>query len=85
MVVFVSNDTDLTPALAAIREDFGEKLKIGVIIPVRKGDSGRPANARLSLYADWTRKYITPEELLAAQLPSLIPTGKKPINKPGYW
>jgi len=85
VVVFVSNDTDLTPALAAIREDFGEKLKIGVIIPVRKGDSGRPANARLSLYADWTRKYITPEELLAAQLPSLIPTGKKPINKPGYW
>ncbi len=84
-IVFVSNDTDLSPALKAIREDFGNAVKIGVIIPIRKQTTGRPPNAKLSNYADWTRKYITSDELEASQLAELVPTRKKPIKKPEYW
>ena len=83
-IVFVTNDTDIEPALAAIREDFKDNIQIGVIIPVRK-DSGRPANRRLSNYANWTRKYITDDELASSQLPERIATRKKPITKPEYW
>lgn len=84
-VVLVTNDTDLVPALAAVREDFTDQLAIGVIIPRRKGDDGRPANNQLSRYADWTRQYITDLELSASQLPERLPTRKKPIKKPDYW
>lgn len=84
-IVFVSNDTDLSPALQAIRDDFGGDVKIGVIIPIRNTTTGRPANTKLSVHADWTRKYITEEELADSQLPHLIPTLKKPIRKPDYW
>lgn len=84
-VVFVSNDTDIAPALAAIREDFGSSVNIGVIIPVRKVSGGRPGNQQLSNHADWTRKYITDEELANSQLPDNIPTRKKTITKPEYW
>ncbi|WP_347332868.1 NYN domain-containing protein [Marinimicrobium locisalis] len=84
-LVFVSNDTDLAPALAAIREDFADSLQLGVIIPVRKLAGGRPGNQQLSQYADWTRRYITDDELAGCQLPQKIPTKKKPIIKPTYW
>ncbi len=84
-LVFVSNDTDLAPALAAIKEDLGDTIKLGVIIPTRKNANGRPGNQQLSKYADWTRKYITNEELAESQLPQKIPTKKKPILKPKYW
>ncbi len=84
-LVFVSNDTDLAPALAALREDFGDSLQIGVIIPIRKTTNGRPGNAELSKHADWTRRYITDEELAKSQLPDKVPTKKKPIIKPEYW
>jgi uncharacterized LabA/DUF88 family protein len=84
-LVFVSNDTDLAPALTAIREDFGSSVSIGVIIPVRKNTSGRPGNQQLSSSANWTRKYITNEELASCHLPTIIPTKRKPILKPGYW
>lgn len=87
-LVFVSNDTDLEPALKAIREDFGRAHKIGVVIPIRKSKKGeyhRPPNKRLSEHADWTRNYITDEELCICQLPEKISTKKKPILKPNYW
>ncbi|MCH8493424.1 MAG: NYN domain-containing protein [Idiomarina sp.] len=84
-IVFVSNDTDIFPALEAIREDFDGAVKIGVIIPIRQHENSRPPNAKLSNYADWTRKYITEAELAASQLPEIIPTKKKPIRKPEYW
>lgn len=83
-LVFVSNDTDLAPALRALREDFGELIKIGVVIPVAK-DSQRPNNKQLSQYADWTRQYILENELATCQLPAKIATHKKPILKPLYW
>lgn len=82
--VFVSNDTDLAPALLAMREDFGQSLRIGVIIPVRSTNL-RPGNQQLSKHANWTRHHITDAELSASQLPDKVPTNKKPILKPEYW
>ncbi|MDD2817108.1 MAG: NYN domain-containing protein [Thiotrichaceae bacterium] len=82
-LVFVSNDTDLVPALAAIREDYPD-TKIGVIIPIRE-NSARPNNKQLSQYADWTRNHIKDSELSASHLPDKVPTHKKPIRKPDYW
>ena len=87
-IVLVSNDTDLEPALEAIREDKGNSVQIGVIIPIEKQTQGkrhRPANQRLSQYADWTRHHILDDELASSQLPLKIPTNKKPIIKPNYW
>jgi len=87
-LVFVTNDSDLAPALSAIREDFDGRIEIGVIFPIRKSAGEkvhRPANQQLSQYADWTRKHITSDELARAHLPEKIPTNKKPIIKPEYW
>jgi len=83
--VFVSNDTDLSPALAAIREDFGSAIQIGVILPIRESRNHRPGNQQLSKHANWTRRHITDFELANSQLPEQIPTKKKPIKKPDYW
>lgn len=88
-VIFVTNDTDQEPTLKALRHDFPE-LKIGIVLPIKKQNSGsvtraRPGNNRLSIYADWTRAYIRDEELKQSQLPSVIPTHKKAIKKPDYW
>lgn len=87
-IVIVSNDTDLEPALQTVREDFGERIDVGVVIPVPKAGHGkhrRPANARLSQYANWTRQHILSDELSGSQLPNPITTRKKPIVKPDYW
>ncbi len=87
-LVFVTNDSDLAPVMSAIREDFDEKIELGVVIPVRKpkkGEPHRPGNKQLSEYANWTRRYITDDELTHSSLPEKIPTHKKPIVKPEYW
>ncbi|HNG61997.1 MAG TPA: NYN domain-containing protein, partial [Cellvibrionaceae bacterium] len=87
-LVFVTNDTDQEPTLKQIQEDFADRIKIGVVLPIsepRDESAARPGNRRLSVFADWTRKHIKMDELLQAQLPSVIPTGKKPIRKPVYW
>ncbi|MEZ4711674.1 MAG: NYN domain-containing protein [Caldilineaceae bacterium] len=87
-VVVVSNDTDLAPAIKLLREDAGDRVQIGIVLPVSKylpGTPHRPPNMQLSQYAHWTRRYILEEELQNSQLPSLIPTRKKPIHKPDYW
>ncbi len=85
--VLVSNDSDLVPALEFIQEDFTDKY-IGVVMPriqkVGERDN-RPYNVKLSNLADWTRGYITEEELGLFQLPDLVPTKRKPIIKPNYW
>lgn len=82
--IFVSSDTDLAPALQAIREDCGDDIQIGVIIPIRATNQ-RPGNQTLSNLANWTRSHITDTELTDSQLPELVPTMKKPIKKPVYW
>src|SRR5690606_9861319 len=51
-IVFVSNDTDLVPALEAIRDDFDGRIRIGTVMPIRKSvaqaKEGRKANVRLA-------------------------------------
>jgi hypothetical protein len=57
-------------------------LTIGLIVPLRKsGISDREVNKKLSDLADWTRKYLTNEELSESHLPEKIST----ILKPNYW
>jgi len=86
-VVVVSNDTDLEPVLHMLRLDMGKAVNIGIVLPrpELKMGTGRPSNVRLSRYADWTRHHIRDAELAGSQLPTTIPTGKKPIRKPSYW
>ncbi|MGV7207855.1 NYN domain-containing protein [Oxalobacteraceae bacterium A2-2] len=87
-IVLVSNDSDAEPALAAVREDF-PGVVIGLVSPVRPPEAGEKAKRRLSgslaKYADWIVPYLSDEQLLAAQLPSLVLTRKKPIVKPRHW
>eukprot|EP01132_Coremiostelium_polycephalum_P020234 gene20234-24046_t len=82
-LVLVSADTDMTPALRALREDFPE-LNLGVILPHREGIQ-RAVPGSLKQYATWMRHVVKNVELAQHQLPSRIPTRKKPIDKPDYW
>lgn len=80
-IVYVTNDTDLVPALEKIKS-IG-RIKIGLVIPT--ADKVRRPNAELSKLADWTRQSITLEELSASQLPRTITGGRKPVAKPDSW
>lgn len=82
-IVLVSGDTDMTPALKAIREDFPD-LHIGVILPHREGVQ-RTVPGSLKQYANWMRHVVTESELADHQLPPRVPTRKKPAIKPAYW
>lgn len=82
-VVLVSADTDMTPALRAIYEDFTE-IRIGVILPHREGNV-RGVPGSLQNYSHWMRRTITNAELAACQFPDRLPTHKKPAIKPDYW
>ncbi|WP_200826909.1 NYN domain-containing protein [Marinobacterium lutimaris] len=82
-IVLVSADTDMGPALQALREDFPD-LKLGVILPHREGiKRGTPGS--LKNYAHWLRRVVTCAELQAHQFPDRVPTRKKPAIKPKYW
>lgn len=82
-IVLVSGDTDMTPALRALREDFPD-LRVGVILPHREGIQ-RTVPGSLKQYAHWMRHLVTQVELADHQFPSRIPTRKKPVTKPDYW
>jgi uncharacterized LabA/DUF88 family protein len=86
-LVLVSGDTDLAPALSAIRADFPH-IRLGVILPHRSeaGELVREPPGSLKTSADWMRRYISNEELAACQLPDKVPLKRKPaIVKPDYW
>ena len=82
-IVLVSADTDMTPALRAIREDFPD-LRLGVILPHREGVK-RTIPGSLKPYSHWMRHVVTDAELAEHQFPPRIPTRKKPADKPDYW
>lgn len=82
-IVLVSADTDMTPALKAIREDFPE-ITVGIILPHREGID-REVPGSLKNYAHWVRKHVRIEELQTHQFPERVPTRKKPAVKPSYW
>lgn len=82
--VVVSSDTDLTPMLEAIKEDFDRP--VGLILPRHPDpDRGRPPAGSLMKHADWTRKYILDSELVDCQFPARVPSKKKAAEKPSYW
>lgn len=82
-MVLVSADTDMTPALKAIREDFPE-LRLGVILPHREGMQ-RTTPGSLKNYSHWMRHLVTTEELASHQFPDRVSTLKRPAIKPAYW
>lgn len=82
-IVLVSADTDMTPALKAIQEDFPE-ITVGIILPHREGIY-RGVPGSLNNYAHWVRKNVKIAELQAHQFPDRVPTKKKPAIKPHYW
>lgn len=81
-IVVFSNDSDLAPALASIKERYPQ-ITIGVVAPIRMGN--RYVSSDLKQYSDWTRGGIREEELRDSQLPEMIPTKKSPIRKPQHW
>lgn len=78
--VFVTNDTDIAPALKMIREHT--PAKIGLVVPSRV--NVRQPNTELSELAHWVRTHIRPDELSASQLPRVI-HGRRPTVKPESW
>ncbi|MEL0622794.1 NYN domain-containing protein [Marinomonas arenicola] len=88
-IVFVTNDTDIIPALRKIQYHNGLKqrssVKIGLIIPTRKNDKERKGNKSLKDFADWTIEYIHDEELKTAQLPCRVFGPRKTALKPVSW
>ncbi len=84
-LVLVSNDSDFSPAIKAVREDF-PNMRIGVIAPIRERAGGdRPPSGSLTEYADWVRKVVRNDELASCLFPDKVPTRKKPALKPDYW
>ncbi|MEL7630603.1 NYN domain-containing protein [Pectobacterium aroidearum] len=82
-LILVSADTDMTPALRAIKEDF-PYITVGIILPHREGIArGTPGS--LKNYSHWIRRHITIDELKKYQFPNRVPTKKKPADKPDYW
>lgn len=80
-IVFVTNDTDIVPALRKLKQVT--TAKIGLIIPTRKLE--RSPNADLAELADWTRTHITTDELSLSLLPRSITGLKKSVNRPISW
>jgi len=85
-LVVCSNDSDLEPALQMVRSD-APGIVIGLVTPLRETakQEGVYSNKRLTALADWVRHHIRDEELAAAQLPTHVPSRKKPVSKPSHW
>lgn len=86
-VILVSNDSDMVPALRAIRRDTA--TKIGVVLPIRQAAQdqlvGRRPSASLGTHAHWVRGHILETELAAAQLPLTVMTRRRPARRPAHW
>jgi hypothetical protein len=85
-VVLVSNDSDMVPAVRALREDTDVRLGIVFTLPepTTDGPPRRP-NAELAGLAHWSKQHIRNDELAASQLPRVVQTKRKPVHKPAYW
>ncbi|MBP2169843.1 hypothetical protein J2125_003035 [Erwinia toletana] len=82
-LVLVSADTDMTPALKAIREDFPD-ITVGIILPHREGIR-RGVPGSLANHSHWIRRNISDIELASHQFPDRVATRKKSAIKPHYW
>lgn len=84
--VLVTNDSDMVPALQALREDT--PAQIGVVLPVRPSTgkkSFRAPGNELQKLSHWTYHEISDDILQRAQLPDVVPGRKKPSFKPSTW
>jgi len=81
--ILFSNDTDLSPALCFVRE-YSSNINIGLVIPKKPSDKRTP-NRSSSDLSDWQRRHITDTELSDCQMPSMVPTQRKPAIKPSHW
>lgn len=79
--VIVTNDTDIAPALQMIRSHTS--VRVGVVVPTNEHKPIYP-NTELAELAHWVRAHITDAELLACQLPRVIP-GRQSTIKPESW
>lgn len=88
-IVFVTNDTDIVPALAKLKElnalGLRSPIKIGLVTPSKERIGPRRTNNSLSRLADWTINFIMDKELAESQLPYRVIGGKKPAFKPISW
>ena len=86
-LVLVTNDSDLLPALRAIRDDA--TVMVGVILPLKKKVASESAAPRpstsLALHADWLLPHIAEADLAACQLAPLIHTRRRPARRPAHW
>lgn len=86
-ILLVSNDSDLSPALRMIREDFPQ-VRVGIVIPSRSVDGcagERRVTEHLERHAHWTREHIHESELRAHQFFDRVKTGKRPADRPALW
>ncbi len=83
-VVLCSNDSDMSPVLSCLREDY-PSLPIGVVFPIQENGDGRRVSKELSERCTWSVTSVLEQWLINAQLPDRVKTGKKPIDKPEIW
>lgn len=81
-IVFVSNDTDLAPAIEFIK-NHTDKL-VGLITPTKDRETRR-TNKDLSKRCDWVRERIDEGELARSQLQRSIQARRSPAVKPWSW
>lgn len=88
-IVFMTNDTDIVPALLKIRQlnelKIRNTIKVGLITPLHKRETHIRVNKSLSNLADWTIRYISENELKRAQLPCRVVGKRKTALKPLSW
>jgi uncharacterized LabA/DUF88 family protein len=84
-LVVCSNDSDVAPAMALVRQDFPQ-LQLGLVVPLlAQGDTQRVANKRLIHQAHWVRHTVREDELVRSQLNDVVPTPRKAARKPSHW
>ena len=88
-IVFVTNDTDIAPALIKLKElnqlNIRPPIKVGLVIPSKQRHGSRQGNRTLTDLADWTIHFIMESELASSQLPCRVTGGKKPALRPVSW
>ena len=85
-IVFVTNDTDIAPALRKIKQ--ATDIKIGLVVPTK--ETVRRPSEKLTSEAHWVRENISDEELEKSAMPRVIGRSvrqklRKPILKPVSW
>lgn len=87
-LIIISNDTDIAPAMQAIKQDFPQ-ITCGVLFPIKPPthtNNTRRKSGTLENLADWFISYIEDDSLANAQMPEKVNViGKKTIVKPNYW